>query len=115
MPTIQEFKIELEVGRPITRPRMINADKAYDSKEIRSYNRSRGIITNILINRRNRKNLKIGRPFRLNNEDYARRIVVERFFSRIEAFRKIYPRYERLERSYLGLVQLASCLILGWV
>lgn len=32
MPTIQEFKIGLEVGRPITRPKVINADKAYDSK-----------------------------------------------------------------------------------
>ena len=112
MPTIQEFKIGLEVGRPITRPKVINADKAYDSKEIRSYNRSRRIITNIPTNKRNRKSLKIGRPFRLNNEEYARRCVVERFFSWIEAFRKIYPRYERLEESYLGLVQLASSLIL---
>jgi transposase len=91
---------------------VINVDKAYDSKEIRDYNRNRGIITNVPVNNRNRKNPKIGRPFRLNKEEYARRNVVERFFSWIEAFKKIYPRYERLEKSYLGLVQLASSIIL---
>lgn len=111
IPTIQGLKLKLRVGRPITRPKVINADKAYDSKEIRYYNRNRGIITNVPVNNRNRKNLKVGRPFRLNKEEYARRNAVERFFSWIEAFKKIYPRYERLEKSYLGLVQLASSII----
>jgi transposase len=54
----------------------------------------------------------IGRLFRLNKEEYAIRNVVEIFFSWIEAFKKIYPRYERLEKSYLVLVQLASSIIL---
>ncbi len=91
---------------------MINADKAYDSEEIRSYNRNSGIITNIPVNKRNKKNPKIGRPFRLNKEDYAGRSAIEIFFSWIEAFRKIYPRHERLEQSYLGLVMLACSLML---
>jgi transposase len=112
MPTILGLKIKLPVGRPITRPKLINADKAYDSEEIRNYNRDRGIISNIPVNKRNRRNPKIGRPFRLNKEEYAGRSVIERFFSWIEAFRKIYPRYERLEQSYLGLVMLACSLIL---
>ena len=77
IPTIQKFKIKLKVGRPITRPEVINADKAYDSKEIRDYNRIRGIITNVPVNNRNRKNPKVGRPFRLNKEEYARRNAVE--------------------------------------
>ena len=46
MATIQGFKIGLEVGRPITRLKVTNADKSYYPKEIRSYNRSRGLITN---------------------------------------------------------------------
>ncbi len=110
--TISRLKIKLNVGRPITRPRLINADKAYDSEEIRNYNRNRGIISNIPVNKRNRKNPKMGRPFRLSKEDYAGRSVIERFFSWIEAFRKIYPRCERLEQSYLGLTLLACSLIL---
>ena len=36
---------------------MINADKAYDSKEIMDYNRTRGIITNVPVNNRNRKKI----------------------------------------------------------
>lgn len=112
MPTILRLKIKTDVGRPITRPKMINGDKAYDSEEIRNYNRNRGIVSNIPVNKRNRKNPKIGRPFRLNKEDYKGRSVIERFFSWIEAFRKIYPRYERLEQSYLGLVLLACSLML---
>ncbi len=112
IPTISRLKIMINVGRPITRPRLINADKAYDSEEIRNYNRNRGIISNIPINKRNRKNPKIGWPLRLSKEDYARRSVIERFFSWIEAFRKVYPRYERLEQSYLGLALLACSLIL---
>ncbi len=112
MPTIHSIKIKLNSGRPITRPKMINADKAYDSGEIRNYNRNNGIISNIPVNKRNRKNPKIGRPFRLNKEDYAGRSAIERFFSWIEAFKKIYPRHERLEQSYLGLVTLACSLML---
>ena len=112
MPTIHGIKIKLNSGRPITRPKLINADEAYDSEEIRSYNRNNGIISNIPVNKRNRKNPKKGRPFRLNKEDYAGRSAIERFFSWIEAFRKIYPRHERLEQSYLGLVMLACSLML---
>ena len=81
MATIHEFKIGLEVGRPITQPKVINADKAYDSNEIRNYSRSRGIVTNIPTNKRNRESPKIRRPFRLNNEEYAKRIAIERFLA----------------------------------
>jgi hypothetical protein len=38
----------------------INCDCAYDSEEIRSYNRRRGIKSNIPVNGRNRKNKKRG-------------------------------------------------------
>jgi hypothetical protein len=38
-PTIEGFKIKRDAGRPITRPESINCDCAYDSEEIRSYNR----------------------------------------------------------------------------
>ena len=81
MATIHEPKIGLEVGRPITQPKVINADKSYGSKEIRSYDRSRGLITNMPTNKRNRKISNIGWPFRLNNEGYAKRIAVERFLA----------------------------------
>ncbi len=112
LPTIQDIKIKLSIGRPITRPKLINADSAYDTKEIRGYNRKKGIITNIPVNKRNRKNPRKGRPSGFNKIEYAGRDAVERFFSWIEANKKIYPRHERLEQSYLGLVMLACSLML---
>ena len=112
LPTISKVKIKLPLGAPITRPKLVNADAAYDSTDIREYNRKRGIKSNIPVNRRNRKKKKIGRPKKLDKDIYKGRSAVERFFSWIEAYKKILPRYERLEYSYLGLVTLSSIMML---
>ncbi len=112
LPTILGIKIKLSAGMPIIKPRMINADSAYDTKEIREYNRMKGIITNIPVNKRNRKKTRKGRPLGFDKIEYAGRNVIERFFSWIEASKKIYPRNECLEQSYLGLVMLACGLVL---
>ncbi len=111
LPTISKVRIKLPTGRPITRPGLINGDKAYDTKAIRGYNKIRGIKSNIPVNKRNRKNIKKGRPIKLDKDIYKKRNAVERFFSWIEADKKILPRYERLEVSYLGLVTL-SCIMM---
>ncbi len=112
LPTIEKMNIKLLVGAPITRPKLINADAAYDINAIRDYNKNRGIKTNIPVNIRNRKNKKIGRPKKLDKIIYKGRSAVERFFSWIESSKKVLPRYERLEESYLGIVTLSSILIL---
>lgn len=113
LPTIDKLKIKLSVGAPLTRPKLVNADAAYDTKAIREYNKKRGIKSNIPVNRRNRKKKKIGRPIKLDKGIYKGRSAVERFFSWIEANKKILPRYERLEESYLGIVTL-SCIMVLW-
>lgn len=92
---------------------MVNADAAYDTKAIRDYNKRRGIKSNIPVNKRNRKKKKIGSPIKLDKGTYKSRSAVERFFGWIEADKKILPRYERLECSYLGLVTL-SCALMLW-
>ena len=97
----------------IERPTIISADAAYDVREIRQYNRKRGIKSNIPVNRRSRKYPKQGRPFWFDPELYKKRNVVERFFSWIEAFKKITPRYERYETSFIGLIHLV-CAIMIW-
>jgi len=51
-------------------------------------------------------------PTEFDKELFKKRSSTERFFSRIEAYKKIYPRYERKEESYLGLVQLMCALII---
>ena len=110
---IGKVKIKLPLGAPITRPSWVNGDIAFDSKEIRNYNRRRGIRSNIPINSRNTKRKKRGRPRKLDREIYRERNAVERFFSWIEAYKKICPRYERSESSYLGIATL-SCIMVLW-
>ncbi|NQS77981.1 MAG: transposase [Methanoculleus bourgensis] len=70
---------------------MVNA--AYDAREIRQYNRKRGIRSNIQVNTRSRKHPTRGRSFWFDSELYNKHNAVERFFSWIEAFKKIVPRY----------------------
>ena len=43
LPTPGRLKIKKQKGRLITSPKAITADSAYDSEEIRVYNRKRGI------------------------------------------------------------------------
>jgi transposase len=95
------------------RPTIISADAAYDAREIRQYNQKRGIKTNIPVNKRSRKHPKRGRPVGFDPELYKKRSAVERFFSWIEAFKKIVPRYERYEHSFRGLIHLACAVMIG--
>ena len=92
---LYELTLEaFEIPGVLDRPAIISADAAYDTREIRQYNRKRGIKTNIPVNKRSRKQPKRGRPIRFDPELYKKRSVIERFFSGIEAFKKIVPRYE---------------------
>ena len=113
LPTFADFKIEVPIGRPVTRPKMVIGDASFDTEEIRSYNAKRGIRCIIPINPRNTKNKKVGRPKRFDKYIYRGRSAVERFNSWIEANKKVNVRYERLEISYLGLILLA-CAMMIW-
>ena len=92
---------------------MVNSDIAFDSKEIRNYNRRCGIRSNILINSRNTKRKKRGRPRKFDREVYRGRNIVGKSFSWIKDYRKPLPRYERSESSQLGLATL-SCIMVLW-
>ena len=49
-----------------------------------------------------------GRPLRR----YQRRWKIERLFAWFQNFRRIVVRYERFAENFLGMLHLASCLIL---
>ena len=78
-------------------------DKAYHSKEVEQEIIKRGYIPHIRHRREEEKQFKKKHP--------ARRWVVERTNSWHNRFRKLFTRYEKKEENYLGLVQLASSLI----
>lgn len=109
---MEGIRVKHGVGRPRSRPREVHADQAYDTKEIRTYLRRRGIKARIPVNPRNRRKPRMGRPYRLNRETYKRmRSCVERFFAWLKSFRRITIRYERLKTTFLGLIQIACILI----
>jgi len=112
--TVQGIKIRQPGKKPVNKPKIINADAAYDSEEIRKYNRKRGIKSNISENRRNRKKekKKRGRPYRMKKEEYKHRKSVERLFSWLKAFKRIAVRYEKLAATYTAFILLACILIL---
>ena len=78
-------------------------DKAYHSKEVEQEIIKRGYIPHIRHRREEEKQFKKKHP--------ARRWVVERTNSWHNRFRKLFTRYEKKEENYLGLVQLASSII----
>ena len=108
-PTLEAFEIP-EVQE---RPAIISADAAYDAREIRQYNRKRRIKRTIPVNWRFWKHPKQGRPIWFDPILYKKRSAVKRFFSWIEAFKKITPRYERYEHSLMGLIHLACVVMIG--
>jgi putative transposase len=77
-------------------------DKAYHSKEVEQEIFKRGYIPHIRHRREEKK---------LNKKHPARRWVVERTNSWHNRFRKLFTRYEKKDKNYLGLVQLANSLI----
>jgi transposase len=112
--TVQGIKVKQLGKKPLNKPKVINADAAYDSKKIREYNRKRGIRSNIPENRRNRKKgrKKRGRPYRMKKEEYKHRRSVERLFGWLKSFKRIAVRYEKLASTYTTFILLACILIL---
>jgi putative transposase len=78
-------------------------DKAYHSKEVEQEIIKREYIPHIRHRREEEKLFHRKYP--------ARRWVVERTNSWHNRFRKLFTRYEKKDKNYLGLVQLANSLI----
>jgi transposase len=81
-------------------------DKAYDSAELREDLHERGTKP-VIPNRCNRE-----QPFR--KRIYKLRWRIESAFNRLNDFRRIATRYDRLARNYLASVCLAAALV-WWI
>jgi transposase len=89
-------------------PQNLIGDNAYDSDRLDSELRSYGIEL-IAPHRRNRRNpTQDGRRLKR----YGRRWKIERLFAWLQNFRRLVVRYERHAENFLGMLQLASSLIL---
>jgi len=77
-------------------------DRGYDSDDFRK------MIENPCIP--GRKNRKI--EIKYDTELYKKRNVVERFFLKLKAFRKVATRYEQKANNFLSLVLLAASVVI---
>lgn len=81
------------------------ADKGYDSRDFRNLIRSKRMKV-VIPPRSNRK-----RKYRYNRNAYKERNLVERCFNKLKHFRRIATRYDRLDRYFISLLQLAAVMI----
>ncbi len=79
------------------------ADKAYDADRIRELIQQRGATPHIPP-----KSNRRWKPCFSKQLDRERN-VIERFFSKLQHFRRVATRYDKLAANFLAMVQLASC------
>jgi transposase len=90
------------MDEPGPAPKVLLADKGYDSDAIREDLHERAIEP-VIPFRRNRKQ----RPS-IDGYLYALRNLVERCFSKLKQSRRLATRYDKTASSYLGFILLAS-------
>jgi transposase len=79
-------------------------DKAYEGDETRQKAVERGFVP-VVPPKSNRRE-----PWEYDKELYKRRNEIERFFLRIKRFRKVFTRYDKLDTSYIGIVNFAMII-----
>jgi transposase len=103
---------DITQARGLLRHRRIDVvgDRAYDSDALVGHIAALGARA-VIPSRRNRKE-----PRPLDKETYRERNVIERWFGRLKAFRRVATRYEKTALSYLGVVAASAWLIAitGW-
>lgn len=87
---------------PAPKPRVMIADKGYDSDVIRSDLAARQVEA-VIPMRRNRK-----RQAPIDGAIYALRNLIERCFNKLKHSRRLATRYDKTTESYLGFVLIAS-------
>ena len=85
------------------KPKVLLADRGYDSDFIREDMESRGGYAMIPT----RKNRKIQIP--VDGYIYALRNQIERCFNKLKNARRLATRYDKTAASYLGFVHIVSC------
>lgn len=108
--TVATLRVPRPQGRPRTRPDELIADKAFDSRAFREALQRRGIkVTIPVVERRQRKHPKVGRPHR-RALTYRGRWKVERAFAWMDNCRRLLIRYDRAVEHYYAFCLIAFIL-----
>jgi transposase len=95
------------MDEPGPAPKVLIADKGYDSDAIINDLARRGVEA-VIPAKRNRKQPRI-----IDGFVYALRNLVERCFSKLKHSRRLATRYDKTTASYLGFVLIASARL--WI
>ena len=76
-------------------------DRAYEDDKTRNLAEKQGFIP-VVPPKKNRKN-----PWKYDKSLYKQRNQIERFFSRLKRFRKVFTRYDKLDHIFISVIQLA--------
>ena len=109
---LQSVRVRSSKGQLKTRPRVLGADRAYDSHAFRQGLRKRGIKACIPPRRRPKNwRKKSGRPVTADPEIYKQRFKVERSFAWMGNYRRLLIRWEHHLSVYSGFCFFALALI----
>jgi transposase len=106
---LEQCHLQLARGRPRLKPRVLIADKGYDSQPLRQWLGKRGVKANIAERElpEGKKRRRRGRRPTFDAQLYRQRNVIERSFGRIKECRRVATRYDKLEKVYLSFVNWA--------
>jgi transposase len=96
----------LEVFGKVSEGTILLTDRGYEDDQTRRMAASHG-FTQVVPPNPNRK-----QPWPYDKKLYAKRNIVERFFSRIKRYRRVATRYDKLARMFAAFLILASIFIL---
>jgi transposase len=85
---------------------VVIADRGYDSKAVVEAVEARGAEA-VIPTQRNRA---VQRD--IDREKYKDRNLAERFWARLKVYRRVATRYEKTARNFLGMVHVASIMLL---
>ncbi len=89
----------------------LNADMAFDTRDVRKVCFNHHVIPNIPENPRNRQSTKRGRKRLFNEEVYRNRFTAERTFAWVDKYKRLLIRFERYDACFLGAHYIAFTMI----
>ena len=102
---INDCKPALDLLEVLETGTILLADKAYDTKAIRTFAAEKKVWANIPP-RKNRKG-----KFVFNTWLYKQRNLVERFFNKLKNYRGIATRYDRDPKNFLAAIKIVALRI----
>jgi transposase len=117
LPLLDQISVRRQgPGRPRSVPDAVLADKAYSHPSTRAAMRAKKVRFTCpersdQIGRRQAKGAAGGRPPAFDREEYKRRNLVERCFSRFKQFRDLATRYAKRAAYYASEVIIASLIL----